>query len=310
MSKHNNPPTIITLQNSQLTLQLAPACGGAISAFRYQQGGQAFDIMRPASQAALADNDVLATASFPLIPFSNRIAQGEFNYQGQQAKLDVNMPPHPHPLHGQAWRQAWTIDEHNEHSATLGYQHPQGGNGWPWQYSATQHFELRDNELIISLTTHNEDSSAMPVGTGLHPYFPRTDDVEIDIPVKQVWLTDELCIPTELIDIPQDWRLNGPRTLSGLELDHCFTGWDGQARIRWPQHKLQLTLSHQGPLRYMVVFVPKGEDFFCVEPVSNITDFINMANRNTADTGLIELAPKESLSVTIRFNVETLSQYG
>ena len=43
------------------------------------------ELMRLATQAGLAEKDPLEMASFPLIPFSNRIRNGRFSFQGQDA---------------------------------------------------------------------------------------------------------------------------------------------------------------------------------------------------------------------------------
>ena len=47
-------------------------------------------------------------------------------------------------------------------------------------------------------------------------------------------------------------------------------------------------------LQFLVVFTPPGEDFFCVEPVSNCTDAFNQPAEG--DGGARILAPGESLT--------------
>ena len=44
-----------------------------------------------------------------------------------------------------------------------------------------------------------------------------------------------------------------------------------------------------GPLGFLVVYTPPGEDFFCAEPVSNATDAFNLAAAGRTDTGMLVL---------------------
>lgn len=295
---------LISLKNKNLDLKLAPACGGAIAEFSLQTTSKSIQLMRPATTAAIENSDPLFTSCFPLVPFSNRIENGEFTAGNKQVKVTINMPPHPHPLHGQGWRHSWDIEQQNDSSTTLVYIHKAGDDGWPWQYRAKQTFSLLDSSLIISLSLHNMDTSAMPAGLGLHPYFPRTADVELDIPLQQVWLTDELCIPHSVEAIPDKWQLVNGRSLEAIVLDHCFSGWNGQASIRWPSENVSLHIKHSGICKHAVIFVPEGEDFFCIEPVSNVTNAVNLAAQGIENTGHIELSPDESITAEVTFAVE------
>jgi aldose 1-epimerase len=59
-----------------------------------------------------------------------------------------------------------------------------------------------------------------------------------------------------------------------LAFDHCFQGWRGPARIR--DEKLSLRLSSSLP--YLVVFTPDSKPYYCVEPVSHVSNAIHMAD--------------------------------
>ena len=54
-----------------------------------------------------------------------------------------------------------------------------------------------------------------------------------------------------------------------MTLDNCFDGWDGRATIVWPARRLRLDLEASAPFRHLVIYVPPGQSFFCVEPVSH-----------------------------------------
>jgi aldose 1-epimerase len=57
----------------------------------------------------------------------------------------------------------------------------------------------------------------------------------------------------------------------------------------------------EGPLGFLVVYTPPGEDFFCAEPVSNATDAFNLAAAGRTDTGMLVLEPGRSASARVTF---------
>ena len=57
------------------------------------------------------------------------------------------------------------------------------------------------------------------------------------------------------------------------------------------------------PFRHLVLYVPAGEPFFAVEPVSNANDGFNLLARGVADSGVRVLAPGETLGGTVRIAV-------
>ena len=73
--------------------------------------------------------------------------------------------------------------------------------------------------------------------------------------------------------LPSVWDFSASRPVDGLNLDHCFDGWDGRAVITWPRRGLRLDLSATQAFRHLVIYVPArvpiGQPFFCVEPVSH-----------------------------------------
>ena len=52
-----------------------------------------------------------------------------------------------------------------------------------------------------------------------------------------------------------------------------------------------------------MIYVPPGQDYFCVEPVSHVNDGVNLAARGVEGTGVHVLAPGQSLRGAVRFTV-------
>lgn len=290
---------IIELSRDGLSLALAPDCGGSIRHFRLQHAGKTIELMRPAPTGG----SVLDMACFPLVPFSNRIHEGTFHYEGRKIVLAPSPQlPDSYPLHGQGWQNPWRVSRRNNDGATLVYAHPAGAeDGWPWAYEAVQEFKLSASALTVTLSVTNLDSQKMPCGLGLHPYFPADGATRVYAGLEGVWLTDEHCIPLEHASIPTEWDFNRDINPLDLEVDNCFSGWNGKAVIHRPG--VQLVMSHSGPLRSLVIFRPANEHFFCLEPVSNITNAFNMPAGS--NSGVMELEPGRECKAAVNFEVKT-----
>src|SRR3546814_355857 len=141
----------------------------------------------------------------------------------------------------------------------------------------------------------------MPAGFGLHPYFPKRPGVRLTARLDHVWRCDETKLPVERVPLAE----GPPPSLDVEGLDNCFGGWDGRATIACPSQAPSLGIEADGAFGHLVIYVPSGEDHFCVEPVSHANDAVHLAARGTAGTGLRTLAQNESLNGTIRFRVET-----
>ena len=289
----------INLRAGRAELGVAPGIGGSITHYRWIDGRQVRDWLRPASRSGLASGVADRLACFPLVPFSNRVRSGRFDFGGHAIRLPLNQLPERHAQHGHGWQGAWKVIEHGGGHLAIGYDH--AADAWPFPYRARQEFTLTDDELAVTLSVANVGRETMPVGLGLHPYFPRTARCRLSASVDAMWATDAEVMPTALTDADPRLATGGGLPLSETALDNVFTRWQRQATIFWPEHHAQLTIDADPPLGFLVVYSPPGEDFFCVEPVSHCTDAFNLATQGRADTGMLTLDPGTSLSATVRF---------
>jgi aldose 1-epimerase len=277
-------------------LRLVPAAGGAVTRY-WRERAPVRDWLRPVSVEALGRGDRYETAAFPLVPYSNRIREGRFFFRGRAVTLPLNRPPERHSIHGHGWQRAWRTVETSADAVLLEYRHPV--DAWPWTYRATQRFTLTPAALRIELTLASEGDGPMPAGLGWHPYFPRTPRTTITADVRAMWSTDGEMMPTALAAGPPVAALARGVTADALGLDNCFTGWSGRAVIEWPELGAGLTMTAEAPLGFVVVYTPAGRPYFCVEPVSHMTDAFNQAAAGRADSGMRVLAPGESLSAVV-----------
>lgn len=254
-------PQALELRAGPLRLALRADLGASIAGLWHD--GVA--VMRSTAPEALPD--VRAAACFPLVPYSNRLGYRRFAWQGAAYETQPNFPVGPHSLHGVAWQRAWHVVEHSACQARLRYVHRPDGH-WPFAFEVEQGFELAPDRLTLTLRFTNTDHHTQPVGLGWHPYFPKREGSRVDVEVTHRWAADpDTLLPTERL--PQPAGLHDD--VAALDLDHCFEGWTGPARLGDRQVRVALTSS----LRYLVVFTPPTKDFFCVEPVSHLNDAIH-----------------------------------
>lgn len=277
---------MLELAAGDYRLVLEPERGGSIARFDWH--GE--PLLRPTCGASILD-----TACFPLVPFSNRIAHGCFENGGRRVTLAPNMPGggHPHPLHGFGWLAAWRVEAANSTQAVLEHRYPEGSE-WPWPYLARQSFQLTTEGLTMALDLTNLADNPMPAGLGFHPYFPRTDQTRYHGCHRGEWTNSPDCLPLSLSEHAEtiDWWRGKP--VGTRVVDTVYTGREGELIIDWPERGLSLTITPSANLPHTVVYTPTGADFFCVEPVSHITDAVNRP-----EGGMIPLAPGQCLSASI-----------
>ncbi len=273
---------MITLRNAGLKLEIVPERGGGIARFDWNS----LPIFLPARH----ENCPTGLSSFPLVPFSNRIADGKFTANGRPVALPPNYPPVSthHAIHGYGWLHAWDITAQAEDTATLRYNYT--GPDWPWPFIAEQRFELKDTALRQSLSVRNCGNTNMPAGLGFHPYFPRRDAV-LTADFGGFWHASPDGLPTEWEAIYAPPGITDP----AAAIDNIFTGRKGDITIAWPTHKL--TIMPDQDLPETIIYAPGAGDFFCIEPVSHITNAINT-------TGMHMLSPGEKWETGVTFEIK------
>ena len=287
---------IIELRAGELVATLAPTVGGAIASFYSQRGTQQQHWLRPND----APNPAMpwAMASYPLVPFANRIRDGRSNFGPRPLHLPANYPDSRHAIHGTAWQQPWQVVSHGADYATLALDSPTGV--WPYAFRAEQQFTLDAQAgLSVALSVTNTDTVEMPVGIGHHPYLPHRAGTRLSTGVQAMWGGDAEAMPTTLQTPDFLATLRNGIVLDTLDLDNNFTGWTHQARVDWPDTGTALMMTAQAPFDYFVLYCPKGADMFCIEPVTNCTDWMNLAQQGQGDVGGQLLAPGATLHTTM-----------
>lgn len=284
----------IILDNGTLRLTVNPDVGGAVVRFdRLTERGPE-PLMRPGSAG---EHDPNRLAMYPLVPWSNRIGWGGFSWRGQHYSLATNLPGEPLPIHGDGWQRTWQVEECDDTRLLLALRSREQP---PFDYRAELIYRLEDDALEVTLiVTHLGESPAL-YGLGLHPWFPRSAEVRVDAAAEGVWEVDADQLPTEWrrLSAGEAWDFSRGAALPERKIDNLFTGWSGQAVLRWPERGVTLEVSADTS-RYLVFSPGVHADFFCFEPVSHEVDAHHGVDPQRQ--GLLELGSGECHSMRCRF---------
>ena len=292
---------MLTLRAGAASLVLAPEIGGSIVGWMLGR----LHIMRRAAPETIIAGNARGLASFPLVPYSNRIAHGRFDFGGTRHQIALNFGDHPHAIHGIGWQSVWSVDAVGPGTARLSLTHRPDGVArarWPFAFHATQDFALTEDTLTVSLAIENNETDPAPAGLGLHPFFPTAHAPTLHFNAGSVWTNGTDHLPAERIAVPEAWDHTAGRRVGTATLDSCFAGWRRRADIAWAPPGPILSIEASEIFTHLIVFTPPGADFFCVEPVSHMTDALNRTG-SVPDHGMHTLAPGETLAGTVRFHI-------
>lgn len=278
------------LRAGALLCEIEPRLGGCVAGL--WRDGEAVLRSTPAAQL----HSARLSGCYPLVPYSNRIADARMLWQGGEHALERNNGSEPHAIHGVAWQRAWSVLRSDAQACTLAYEH-QPDAGWPFAFACTQTFRLTPESLEMTLALTSRAPQAVPVGLGWHPYFRKRARSRLAFTARGRWEMGPDKLPTGREASP-----GLEADCAGMDVDHCFDGWDGVAHLR--DEALEVRV--ESDLSRLVVFTNGTRDFVAIEPVSHVNNAINLhAAGMPADAlGLVALQSGDSMHARMRITVE------
>jgi len=276
------------LHAGALRLAVRPDLGGTIAGLWHTDQ----PILRSTEPGDLASPRL--GGSYPMVPYSNRLGYRRFRWKGKDYTTAANFDDSPHSVHGVAWQRAWDVVSTSAAELVLRYVHVPDAH-WPFPFEVTQYFSLTPSQCSVQLVLTNTHDQPTPAGLGWHPYFHRRERSRLHIDLSDRWDSDATQLPVRKHPQP---GIDGD--VSHLGFDNCFEGWTGPARIRDEKFSMQVTSS----LPYLVVYTPSEKPYYCVEPVSHVSNAIHMAD--PAAHGLRTLQPGESFEAWMKIDVAPL----
>jgi aldose 1-epimerase len=161
-----------------------------------------------------------------LVPWPNRVRDGQWTYRGQTLQLDITEPARGNALHGLLRNTPYQLVERTESSVTLrAVVFPQ--NGYPFRLDTTVCYTLGSDGLQVTHTVRNVGSACAPVAVGAHPFLAIGD-----VPTETLTLTvaadrhidvDDRLNPVSFTSVHgTDWDLREGRLVATLDLDDAW----------------------------------------------------------------------------------------
>jgi len=296
---------VIPLENEILRVYVDPEQGTSIKGLYALKGGAWLPLMPDVRQAQTR----LDASSFLMIPYSNRIENGAFTFQGQTYQLEG---AERHAIHGDVRTRAWRIEHWTVTALHCSFKSVEYENvNWPWPFEARAEYSLQGSVFSQRLTLWNRDESDMPAGFGWHPYFTRAltrerEPVYVQFNVAGVYP-----------DAHDNRIPSGPPQPLAEEQDHstaklldpddfwdaCFQGYDGKGSIAWPATGVRIAFSCSPECTHLVVYNPPFP-VFAMEPVTNANNGVNQLAAGWSDSGVAVLGPGECLSARFDMHID------
>jgi aldose 1-epimerase len=232
-------------------------------------------------------NTVRASGCYPLVPFSNRIAQAKLVWNGTSHPLVRNFNDEPHAIHGVGWQRPWTVLDQTEHTALISYEHRPDSH-WPFAFDVSQAFALQGHSLQISLSITNQSAQPAPVGLGWHPYFVKRAGSHIRFAATGLWEMGEDKLPTLRRAAP-----GLDADCKHLRIDNCFDGWDGLAYL----NDGLLHTRIEANLQHLVVYTHADLDVVAIEPVSHVNNALHLSSHSATQLRGVDQADPLGLRV-------------
>lgn len=171
-----------------------------------------------------------------LAPFTNRIPDGQFSFDGQAHRIEPVLAHEDLVFHGFAralpFALTQSFEEHGAHTLVFRAEiAPADFEGYPYRLAIEVEYRFAGHEVTIDIRGINRDDRPLPFAAGWHPYFrlPGTtsiDDLLLTLPSRTAIETDEDLIPLRgaqggMVKRDDTGLLYAP--LSGHVLDVCFT---------------------------------------------------------------------------------------
>ncbi|MDQ6708883.1 MAG: aldose 1-epimerase [Acidobacteriota bacterium] len=231
-----------------------------------------------------------------LAPWANRLDQPAFYANGKKYRLNpdlgnLRLDGNQLPIHGLlTFSKLWKVmeaqaDDRSAHvtSHLEFWRYPELMAQFPFAHTIEMTYRLADGVLEVQTALRNHALEAMPVSIGYHPYFqvhdaPR-DQWKVHLAAREILTLSKTLIPT---GESKPMSLPDPLPLKGTQLDTVFGGLvrgaDDRAEF-WVQGNAEKVSVIYGPKYTVAVsYAPPGKDFICFEPMTALTNGMNLAH--------------------------------
>jgi aldose 1-epimerase len=226
-----------------------------------------------------------------LAPWANRMAGGGFHANGREYRFNeaagsLRTDSNGLPIHGllttsPLWHLTSLLHDRSHAAVTSRlefWREPALMANWPFAHAYEMTHKLASGVLEITTVIQNKSAERMPVSIGFHPYFRlpgvTRDDSFIHLPVAKRVETDAQLVPTgefTPVSFPVGIALKDNR------FDDGFVGLEPNPVFRFEGGGKGIEVAFGPKYHVAVVYAPPGQDFVCFEPMTAITNGVNLA---------------------------------
>jgi aldose 1-epimerase len=202
--------------------------GGGIR--EYEAGGQAV-------LDGYADDEMCTgSRGQALIPWPNRLADGNYTFDGRTMQVPINEVGKRTAIHGLVRWARWQLEGRSaDRLAVTHVLYPQPA--YPFTLGSRIEYALEPDGLSVTVTGTNLGQKPLPYATGHHPYLtlgePAIDIAMVEMKAAHAVSVDERSLPTGIVDVAAaGFDFRAPRVLGGARIDMAFTALerDGAGR--------------------------------------------------------------------------------
>lgn len=231
-----------------------------------------------------------------LAPWANRISGAGFWANEKRYVFDadlgtVHVAPNGIAIHGMLTSSSfWEVtsigaDDTSAHvtSRLQFWKYPELMANWPFAHDYEMTYRLAEGMLEVSTTVRNLSAEAMPIVLGFHPYFnlpdvARSEETAHIAARKHVEADSNLVATGELTPA----HLPDKVSLRDHTFDDGFTDLirnsDGLAVFSVEAGSKKIEVMYGPKYQVAVIYAPPGKNFICFEPMTAITNGINLAH--------------------------------
>jgi aldose 1-epimerase len=302
-------PAVVVLSDTQAETQaiLVPELGFTCIAFRVSVGDQIWNVLAEPPTIDDLRNRPGRFGVPIMFPWPNRIRAGLFEFGGTQYRMPL-APNGPHAIHGLVRERPWTVEQTAmDQGGSFCRASIAIGDGpdeiWPFPARLTVEYRLFGRTLTLTAQAENIGTVPMPLGFGIHPWFPlplgpggARQSTEVQLGAEAFWrLDDTMCATGEIAPVTDGFDARAWCPIEDRFIDDVYTslpladGWF-TAEARDPASGRSIVVRSDSTFREHVVFAPLHAPVLCLEPYTCATDAFNLDARGVV-AGTIVLEP-------------------
>lgn len=287
------------LQNTTWRVGVLPETAASLAFAQIHYQGEWHDFMRPTPHDQ--QHEPLNCASYLLVPWSNRIRDAKFRFDGSEYQLRPSYSDGT-AIHGAARHYPWQVVYADTTRIRLEFDSRVHAEvNFPFAFQSWVEYQLEGSDFRTLLGMKNIDTRAMPAGFGTHPMIQRAlidadDQLALQLPFSQAYpLVD--CMPAGApVTVPESFDYQVLRPAGNVFVDDCLTGRNMAEQIMLKYTKSNVRIVHWFDFIYthLVMYMPIGQSFIALEPVTNANDGFNLAAAGATGHGVFVLQPGET----------------